>query len=107
MSCNYTCGCRKSISITSIRTCLAVGCKHTGCKSCYGQDLEPGGFTMPSLGNSSFKSDTFYIKLYELTNLCVDTLACIFRFLCNGTLQEVLAGHGMVIEDSDKLMGPF
>ena len=35
----------------SIQIMLAVGCEHTGCKSCYGQDLELGGFTMPSLGN--------------------------------------------------------
>jgi hypothetical protein len=28
-----------------------------------------------------------------------------FQVLTNGTLQEVLAGHGMVIEDSDYSLG--
>jgi hypothetical protein len=31
-----------------------------------------------------------------------------FQVLSNGTLQEVLAGYGMVIEDSDLIIwGPF
>ena len=56
-----------------------MGCKHTGCKSCYGQDLELGGFTMPLLGKPSFKGITFYNKLYELTNLVLTLVSMYFQ----------------------------
>ena len=56
-----------------------MGCKHTGCKSCYGQDLELGGFTMPLLGKPSFKGITFFNKLYELTNLVLTLVSMYFQ----------------------------
>ena len=58
----FTCGYRKSIPITVFNSYLAVGCKHTGCKSCYGQGLELGGFTMPLLGIPHSKAIHFTLN---------------------------------------------
>ena len=59
---------------------LAVGCKHTGYKSLMaglGTEWIYDAFA----GKSSIHCITFFFtRLYELTNHCVDTLACIFRF---------------------------
>ena len=84
---------------------LAVGCKHTGCKSCYGQGLELGGFTMPLLGIPHSKA----IHFFSLNSMNSPTscwhFSMYFQVFSYGTLLEVLAGHGMVIEDSDIQMG--
>ena len=42
-----------------------------------------------------------FTKLYELTNLVLTLFSIYFQVISNGTLLEVLAGHGMVTEDSD------
>lgn len=34
---------------------VAVGCEHTGCKCCYGRDLQLSGFTMPLLCEHSLR----------------------------------------------------
>ena len=59
---------------------LAVGCEHTGYKSLMA-GLVTEWIYDAFAGKSSFQCITFFFtRLYELTNHCVDTLACIFRF---------------------------
>ena len=90
--------------IHQTKTHWAVGCKHTGCKSCYGQGLGLSGFTMPLLGNH-------YSKALHFTNNSMNSPTSCWRFsmyfqvFSKGTLLEALAGHGMVIEDSDIYTG--
>lgn len=51
---------------------------NTGLQVLYGRDLQLSGFTMPLLWKHFLKTlQLIYNKLYELTNHCVDTLACL------------------------------
>ena len=78
---------------------VAVGCEHTGYKSLM------AGLVTEWIYDAFAVWSFFYIlyllnKLYELTNLVLTLFSMYFQVLSNGTLLEVLAGHGMVIEDS-------
>ena len=83
---------------------LAVGCEHTGYKSLMA-GLVTEWIYDAFAGKPSYICITFF-----LTNSMNSPISCwhfsmYFQVLTNGTLLEVLAGHGMVIEDSDYSFG--